>query len=215
MPSGPGGIRTPGLFSAIEARSQLRYRPVFQGKAILPDGIVTVKQSSIRGYTMDKILVFIFNHQKIKEVHVSSCKCKEIVTSQKGPKAIGPYSIGVKACKFVYTAGQIGIEPGSGELVSGGLEAETHQVLRNLKTILEAGGSDLNHVIKTTIFLQNIADFAKMNAIYAEYFTSDPPARSTIQVAALPKGAVIEIEAVALIHDENCDCTEEKKCDCH
>ena len=146
---------------------------------------------------------------------MSPCKCREIITVEKGPKAIGPYSVGVKACKFVYTAGQIGINPANGELVKGGLEAETHQALTNLKAILEAGGSNLEHVIKTTVFLKDIADFAKMNAIYAEYFTSEPPARSAFQVVALPKGALVEIESVALVHDEDCDCIEEKKCLCH
>ncbi len=146
---------------------------------------------------------------------MSPCKCREIITVEKGPKAIGPYSVGVKACKFVYTAGQIGINPANGELVKGGLEAETHQALTNLKAILEAGGSNLEHVIKTTVFLKDIADFAKMNAIYAEYFTSEPPARSAFQVVALPKGALVEIESVALVHDEDCDCIEEKKCICH
>jgi len=146
---------------------------------------------------------------------MSSCKCREIISVEKGPKAIGPYSVGVKACKFVYTAGQIGIDPANGELVKGGLEAETHQALSNLKAILEAGGSNLGHVVKNTVFLKDISDFAKMNAIYAEYFTSEPPARSAFQVAALPKGALVEIESIALVHDEECDCNEEKKCNCH
>jgi 2-iminobutanoate/2-iminopropanoate deaminase len=152
---------------------------------------------------------------------MSPCKCREIITVEKGPKAIGPYSVGVKACKFVYTAGQIGIDPATGELVKDGLEAETRQALENLRAILESGGSNLAHVIKTTVFLKNIADFAKMNAIYAEYFTSEPPARSAFQVAALPKGAQVEIESVALVHDEecgcddDCGCSEEKTCNCH
>jgi len=151
---------------------------------------------------------------------MSQCKCREIITVEKGPKAIGPYSVGVKACKFLYTAGQIGIDPANGELVKGGLEAETHQALNNLSAILEAGGSNLAHVVKTTVFLKDIADFAKMNAIYAEYFTTEPPARSAFQVAALPKGASVEIESVALVHDEDCGCGddsgchEEKTCNC-
>jgi 2-iminobutanoate/2-iminopropanoate deaminase len=138
---------------------------------------------------------------------------------EKGPKAIGPYSLGVKACKFVYTAGQIGIDPTTGDLVKGGLESETRQALENLKAILESGGSNLAHVVKTTVFLKDIADFAKMNAIYAEYFNSEPPARSAFQIVALPKGALVEIESVALVHDEDCGCDdishEKKTCDCH
>ena len=145
---------------------------------------------------------------------MSPCKCREIITVEKGPKAIGPYSVGVKACKFIYTSGQIGIDPANGELVKGGLEAETRQALENLKAILEAGGSNLGHVVKTMVFLRDITDFAKMNSIYAEYFTSDPPARSAFQVVALPKNAQVEIESVALVHD-GCGCQEEKACSCH
>lgn len=152
---------------------------------------------------------------------MSPCKCREIIKVEKGPKAIGPYSLAVKACKFVYTSGQIGIDPANGDLVKGGLEAETKQALENLKAILEAGGSNLGHVIKTTVFLKDIGDFAKMNSIYAEYFTADPPARSAFQVVALPKGALVEIESIALVHDEKCECEDgsnshaEKKCNCH
>ncbi len=150
---------------------------------------------------------------------MSPCKCREVITVKDGPKAIGPYSVGIKACKFIYTAGQIAIDPASGELVKGGLEAETRQALENMKAILEAGGSNLKHVVKTTVFLKDIADFAKMNAIYAEFFTSEPPARSAFQVAALPKGALVEIESVAMVHDEDCGCDDgsdsQKKCNCH
>ena len=152
---------------------------------------------------------------------MSPSKVREVISVKNGPKAIGPYSVGIKACKFIYTAGQIGIDPATGELVKGGLEAETRQALENLKAILEAGGSNLKHVVKTTVFLKDIADFAKMNAIYAEFFTTEPPARSAFQVAALPKGALVEIESVALVHDEDCGCDDgcgcddEKKCNCH
>ena len=154
---------------------------------------------------------------------MSKCKCRETITIKNGPKAIGPYSLGVKACKFIYSSGQIGIDPATGELVKGGLEAETRQALSNLKQILEAGGSNLDHVVKTTVFLKDIADFAKMNVIYAEYFQKDPPARSAFQVAALPKNAMVEIESVALVPCDDCDshegegcgCNEEKGCGCH
>jgi 2-iminobutanoate/2-iminopropanoate deaminase len=124
---------------------------------------------------------------------------KTIVSTDKAPKAIGPYSVAVRIDSLVYTSGQVGLIPASGELVPGGIEAETRQVLTNLKHVLEASGSDLEHVVKTIVFLKDMGDFAKMNAIYAEFFTQDPPARSTVAVAGLPKGASVEIEAVALL----------------
>jgi 2-iminobutanoate/2-iminopropanoate deaminase len=124
---------------------------------------------------------------------------KKVIHSDKAPKAIGPYSQAIRANNMVYTAGQVGFDPATMEIVTGGIEAETRQVLTNLKNILEASGSGLEHVVKALVFLQNMADFPKMNAIYAEYFPENPPARSTVAVAALPKGALIEIEVVALV----------------
>jgi len=100
---------------------------------------------------------------------------------------------------MVFTAGQIGLDPATMEIVSGGVEAETRQVLNNLKQVLEAAGSGLTYVVKTTVFLRDMADFPKMNAIYAEFFPENPPARSAVEVAALPKGVAVEIEAVALV----------------
>lgn len=123
---------------------------------------------------------------------------KQIVTAEQAPKAIGPYSHAVKAGAMVYSSGQLGLDPASGALVAGGVEAETRQALLNLKAVLEAGGSGLEYVLKTTVFLRDMNDFARMNAVYAEFFTSNPPARSAVQVAALPKGGAVEIEAVAL-----------------
>ncbi|KPL70049.1 endoribonuclease L-PSP [Ornatilinea apprima] len=123
---------------------------------------------------------------------------KKVITTELAPKAIGPYSAGIEAGEFVFTSGQLGLDPASGDLVAGGVEAETQQALTNLKNVLEAGGSGLERVVKTTVFLRDIADFAKMNAVYATFFTSQPPARSAFQVGALPKGAAVEIEAVAL-----------------
>jgi 2-iminobutanoate/2-iminopropanoate deaminase len=124
---------------------------------------------------------------------------KTIVSTEKAPRAIGPYSVAVRIDSLVYTSGQVGLIPASGELVPGGIEAETRQVLTNLKHVLEASGSGLDHVVKTIVFLKDMGDFAKMNAIYAEFFPQDPPARSTVAVAGLPKGACVEIEAVALL----------------
>jgi 2-iminobutanoate/2-iminopropanoate deaminase len=130
-----------------------------------------------------------------KEVTMS----KEIIIAENAPKAIGPYSAGVRINGLVFTAGQLGMLPETGELVTGGVQAETRQALTNLKAVLEAGGSSLGNVVKTTVFLRDMADFAAMNEIYAEFFTENFPARSAIQAGALPKGAAVEIEAVAEI----------------
>ena len=123
---------------------------------------------------------------------------KEIILTDKAPKAIGPYSVAMKAGGFIFTAGQIGIDPVTADLVAGGIETETRQVLLNLSNVLTAAGSTLQQVVKTTVFLRDMSDFSRMNAVYAEFFPQNPPARSTAEVAALPKGAVVEIEVVAL-----------------
>ncbi|NWG34122.1 MAG: RidA family protein [Chloroflexi bacterium] len=124
---------------------------------------------------------------------------KKIVSTEKAPKAIGPYSQAIRTENLVFTAGQIGLVPATMEIVEGGIAAQTRQVLTNLKHVLEAADSGLNFVVKTTVFLQNMEDFAAMNAVYAEFFPENPPARSTIAVAALPKGALVEIECIALL----------------
>jgi 2-iminobutanoate/2-iminopropanoate deaminase len=125
---------------------------------------------------------------------------KKIVSTDKAPKAIGPYSQAISTEQMVYTAGQIGLNPATMEIVEGGIEAQTRQALTNLKQVLEAADSGLNFVVKTTVFLQTMNDFAAMNAVYAEYFPENPPARSTVAAAALPKGALVEIECVAMIN---------------
>lgn len=136
-----------------------------------------------------------------------SCSCeKKAVVIENGPKAIGPYSLGMIANGFVFASGQLGLDPATGNLVDGGVEAETRQALLNAKAILEAAGSGLEKVVKTTVFLRDIADFARMNAVYAEFFPSEPPARSAFQVAALPKGAAVEIETLATICVCDCEC---------
>ena len=122
---------------------------------------------------------------------------KEVITTEKAPKALGPYSAGIRVGNMIYTAGQVGIDPAIGDIVAGGIEAETRQVLHNLQAVLKAAGSSLDRVVKTTVFLQDMNEFSRMNAVYAEFFTEKPPARSTVQVGALPKGAAVEIEAVA------------------
>ena len=125
---------------------------------------------------------------------------KKIISTEKAPKAIGPYSQAIRLEELVFTAGQVGFNPATMEIVEGGIEAQTRQVLTNLKNVLESANSGLNFVVKTTVFLQDMGDFASMNAVYAEFFPENAPARSTVQVAALPKGALVEIECVALIN---------------
>jgi 2-iminobutanoate/2-iminopropanoate deaminase len=122
---------------------------------------------------------------------------REIIATDRAPSAVGPYSQAVKAGNLLFTAGQIGIDPATGQLVEG-LDGQARQVLANLEAILVAAGSGLDRVIKTTIFLHDLAHFGRVNQIYGRAFPGQPPARSTVQVAALPLGALIEIEAVAL-----------------
>ncbi len=124
---------------------------------------------------------------------------KRAVESPDAPKAIGPYSQAIVANGFIFTAGQVGADPKTGTLVEGGIEAQTEQVLKNIEAVLKASGSSLDDVVKTTVFLADLNDFAKMNEIYAKRFKMPFPARSTVQVARLPRDAKIEIEAVAVI----------------
>ncbi|MCB0193259.1 MAG: RidA family protein [Anaerolineae bacterium] len=123
---------------------------------------------------------------------------REIISTSNAPAAVGPYSQAVKWGEFIFTAGQIALVPETGEVVEGGIEAQTRQVLENLQNVLIAAGSSLENVIKTTIFVTDIGDFAKVNEVYGSFFTNNPPARSTVQVAALPLGVNVEIEAVAI-----------------
>ena len=123
---------------------------------------------------------------------------KESVQTDNAPKAIGPYAQAIKANGFIYTAGQIPINPKTGNFVEGGIAAQTRQVLENLKAVLEAGGSTLDRVVKATVFLKNMADFAAMNDVYTQYLGDAKPARSTVAVAELPRGALVEIDLVAL-----------------
>lgn len=124
---------------------------------------------------------------------------KVIIATPNAPAAVGPYSQGVRAGNLVYTAGQVALDPATGKLVEGDIEAQTHQVFRNLQAVLRAAGTDLANVVKTTVFLQDMDHFAAMNQAYAQHFAGQPPARTTVQVAKLPLGALVEIEAVALI----------------
>ncbi len=122
---------------------------------------------------------------------------RAVVQTANAPKAIGPYSQAIQAGGFVFTSGQIALDPQTGELVPGDAAAQTRQVMKNLDAVLRAAGTDLSRVVKTTIFLVDLAEFARVNAVYAESFRESPPARSTVQVAALPRSALVEIEAIA------------------
>ena len=123
---------------------------------------------------------------------------RTIIHTDRAPAAVGPYSQAIKTETMVFTAGQIGLNPATGELVDGGIEAETRQVLNNLQAVLEAAGAGFDTVVKTTIFMTDMGEFAAVNQIYGQFFGAAPPARSTVQVAALPLGAQVEIEAIAL-----------------
>jgi 2-iminobutanoate/2-iminopropanoate deaminase len=126
-------------------------------------------------------------------------KKKKVIVAENAPKAIGPYSAGIKLGKMVYTAGQIPVDPATGKVVEGGIEAEARQALTNLKHVLEAADSGLDYVVKTTCFLADMDEFAAFNAVYAEFFTEKPPARSTVAVKTLPLNVRVEVEAVAYI----------------
>ena len=124
---------------------------------------------------------------------------KQVVTTPDAPKAIGPYSQAIKAGGLVFTAGQIPLDPSTGQIVRVDAAAQADRVLKNLQAVLQAAGTDLEHVVKTTVFLKNISDFATVNEVYGRYFRDSPPARSTVQVANLPREALVEIEAIATL----------------
>jgi 2-iminobutanoate/2-iminopropanoate deaminase len=124
---------------------------------------------------------------------------RQIVQTDKAPGAVGPYSQGTRTEELLFTAGQIPLDPTTGSLVEGGIQEQTRQVLKNLQAVLEAGGAGLDSVMKCTVFLQNMGEFTLMNEVYGEFFPDSPPARSAVEVAALPLGALVEIEAVALV----------------
>lgn len=123
---------------------------------------------------------------------------RTVITTDKAPKAVGPYSQAVRTGKLIFTAGQVALVPGTGRVEATTIEEQTHQVLRNLEAVLGAAGSGLDRVVKATVFMTDLDDFAAMNAVYGEYFPADPPARSTVEVSALPLGVSVEIEVVAV-----------------
>jgi 2-iminobutanoate/2-iminopropanoate deaminase len=124
---------------------------------------------------------------------------KETVTTDRGPKPIGPYSQAVKANGFLFLSGQVALDPKTSEMTGSDIRQQTERVLENVKGILEAAGSNLHHVVKTTVFLKDMNEFPAMNEVYARYFTAAPPARSTVQAARLPKDALVEIEVTAAV----------------
>jgi 2-iminobutanoate/2-iminopropanoate deaminase len=123
---------------------------------------------------------------------------KEIVATAQAPQAIGPYSQAAKANGFIYTSGQIPLDPATNQLIQGDIAAQTERVLQNLSAVLAAAGSSLERVVKTTVFLKNMSEFAAMNEVYGRFFPQQPPARSTVEVARLPKDVLVEIDVVAL-----------------
>ena len=123
---------------------------------------------------------------------------RDVISTSDGPKAIGPYSQAIKANGFVFVSGQVAIDPVTNTLLSGDIAFQTDRVLKNLRGILAAAGSSLDKVVRATVFLKNMNDFAAMNEVYGKYFTSAPPARSTVEVARLPKDVLVEIDVIAL-----------------
>ena len=124
---------------------------------------------------------------------------REIIATDQAPGAVGPYSQAVRVGDFVFTAGQIPLDPATGQMVEGGIEVQTRQALTNVSAVLEAAGTSLSNVVKTTVFLADMGEFQAMNGVYAEFFPDAPPARSAVQAAALPLGARIEIETIAIV----------------
>ena len=122
---------------------------------------------------------------------------RDVILTDRGPKPIGPYSQAIRANGFLYLSGQVALDPKTGEMTGVDIRQQTERVLENVKGILEAAGANLHHVVKTTVFLKDMNEFAAMNEVYGKYFTSAPPARSTVQVSRLPKDALVEIEVIA------------------
>ena len=140
---------------------------------------------------------------------MNNCCERKIIKLENVPQPIAPYSQGVKACHFIFVSGQLGLMPQSGNMVEGGIKEQTRQALVNIRNILESAQSGLRDIVKTTVFLKDLKDFASLNEVYAEFFNQDPPARSAIQVAGLPKDGLVEIEAIAIVNTK-CSCGENK-----
>ena len=123
---------------------------------------------------------------------------RDVVSTKSAPQAIGPYSQAIRANGFVYTSGQIAIDPANGTVIQGDVAAQTERVLRNVEAILQSAGTSMQKVVKSTVFLKNMSDFAAMNEVYGRFWSSDPPARSTVEVARLPKDVLVEIDVIAI-----------------
>ena len=123
---------------------------------------------------------------------------RDVITTKNAPQAIGPYSQGIRANGFVFLSGQVAIDPSNQQVIAGDISAQTERVLRNIEAILAAAGSSLHKVVRTTVFLKNMSEFAAMNEVYGRHFTAAPPARSTVEVARLPKDVLVEIDVIAL-----------------
>lgn len=130
----------------------------------------------------------------------SSPTAKKVINTDQAPEAIGPYSQAIQAGDMIYTSGQIALDPATGKMVSPDIKAQTEQAMENLKNVIEAGGSDLSQVVKVTLYIKDMNDFSTINEIYGSYFKDDFPARSCVEVSSLPKGALIEIEAIAVVN---------------
>ena len=124
---------------------------------------------------------------------------KQIIVCENAPNAVGPYSLGVRSGGFIFLSGQLGLDPATQEFVPGGIEEQTERALRNISNILETQGLTLENVVKTTVFLRDMSEFSKMNAVYGRFFKFDPPARSTVEVSGLPKNGLVEIEVIAVM----------------
>ncbi|MEM7028498.1 MAG: RidA family protein [Chloroflexota bacterium] len=124
---------------------------------------------------------------------------KQVIQTDHAPAAVGPYSQAIKLNNLIFTAGQIGLDPATGKIVDGGIEAQTRQVMSNLEAVLKEAGVGMDAIVKTTIFLTDLGNFGTVNGIYGEYFADAPPARSTVEVAGLPLGAIVEVEAIAIL----------------
>jgi 2-iminobutanoate/2-iminopropanoate deaminase len=123
---------------------------------------------------------------------------RELITTKDAPQAIGPYSQAIRANGFIFVSGQVAIDPGTQQVITGDVAAQTERVLKNLSAILKAAGTGLEKVVRATVFLKNMGDFTAMNEVYARYFSSQPPARSTVEVSRLPKDVLVEIDVIAL-----------------
>lgn len=128
---------------------------------------------------------------------------REVITTDKAPKAIGPYSQGIKAGDFVFVSGQIPLDPETGSVISGNIAVQTERVLRNIEAVLDAAGSSMEDVVKTTVYLKDLADFPNFNECYASFFSGNPPARATVEVNRLPKDVMVEIDAVAMVRPDS------------